>query len=127
MSRAARTPCVLGTFDCCLWLADWVMECRGGPDPVARWRGHYSTELGCARLLKREGGMVALVHSAAATAMLAATNDPRPGDIGLVWGMTPRGLGDIGAIKTANGWAMLKHGGGLAMTPRVFVKASWAV
>lgn len=32
-----------GAFDCCTFPADWAVLC-GHPDPMAKWRGTYSTE-----------------------------------------------------------------------------------
>lgn len=119
LAQSARRDFVWGEFDCLLWLAAWAMQ-RGHPDLGAPWRGRYATALGCRRLVKREGGMLAISRTGATGAGLAAVpaGEAYPGDIGVgalgssTWGDEPTGL-----LKTRIGWAALKAGGGLWIGP----------
>lgn len=54
-----RRPFRWGEHDCCLFAADWVLECTG-TDPAAALRG-YDSERQARRLLKDAGGLRALV------------------------------------------------------------------
>lgn len=110
LSEAGHTRFAWGRFDCCLWLADWVLAVRG-VDGAAALRGRYRTALGCARLLTHLGGVTATVGHCAALAGLSETKRPRTGDIGVVKMMTAKGEREVGAIRTARRWAILTIGG----------------
>lgn len=84
LEQMAARPFIDGTFDCALTLADWAMAATGCPDPAAHLRGRYSTSLGRERLLRRLGGLEAVIADCAARAGLVGTDTPRRGDIGLV-------------------------------------------
>lgn len=71
-----------GTWDCALMVAAWV-ERATGVDGAAPWRGRYATRIGWLRILKREGGIGAVITKGAALAGLSETSNPRRGDIGL--------------------------------------------
>lgn len=49
-----------GKFDCCLFAADTVYAMTG-VDPVAEFRGRYSTRIGAAKLIKAAGGFEAMI------------------------------------------------------------------
>lgn len=125
-ARAGLTPWAYGRHDCCLWLADWVLEQRG-IDPAADLRGRYSTARGCARILKRAGGVAKIVGRCATIAGLAPTTDPQPGDVGVVIATNARGKDEeVGAIKAgADRWAFLTPTG-LSCAP-VFWCAAWSM
>ena len=58
------TPFEYGKHDCMIWPANIVRAfCPDDPDPAADFRGRYATEIGAARILKREGGMAALMSA----------------------------------------------------------------
>lgn len=116
LDHASRTPFAWGTFDCSLWLADWLVA-RGYPDPATHLRGRYSTALGCKRLLKRHGGVVNVVASCVDPLGLVRTETPAAGAIGVVRAITRRGEDLVGAICTGPRWAMLAAGGGLISAP----------
>lgn len=102
LTEQAGKPFKLGECDCALWLADWVMRARGIPDPAADFRGRYATARGYLKLAGPEGlrGMIARV---AATVGLSPTDDPLPGDIGVV--TLPNGH-EAGAIMGTKGWVI---------------------
>lgn len=93
---------VHGETDCAMTLANWV-RAQTGTDPAKTLRGRYRTRLGWVRIVKRAGGLVTLVDGMAVGAGMTRTDEPRPGDIGVV---DIPGVGQAGAIKTQNGWAM---------------------
>ncbi|HEY1630792.1 MAG TPA: hypothetical protein VGF56_05720 [Rhizomicrobium sp.] len=106
LSRAAAKPFAFGSFDCLLFPADCVRD-RLGVDPAAEWRGTYDSALGCERILRREGGVVAIMHKALAPLGVMRTQAPKPGDVGAVLVATKGGNRVVGGVKTAHGWAML--------------------
>lgn len=127
LATAARTPFQWGVFDCSLMLADWV-KVRRGFDPAAHLRGRYRTALGCARVLRREGGVLGVVRACAAIAGLDEARTPCAGDVGVVAAITadPRRQGSqVGAICTGSRWAVLGEAG-LIVAPMVPL-AAWRV
>lgn len=54
LAAAADRPFVFGALDCCLFAADCVIA-QTGFDPVAEFRGRYTTARGAARILRRAG------------------------------------------------------------------------
>lgn len=82
-----------------MWLADWVLLKRG-VDVAARFRGAYSTQKHADMIQANAGGPGALI-AACVAGLLDTTNEPLPGDIGVV----ADGAGAVGAIKVSHGWA----------------------
>lgn len=78
-----RTQFVWGQRDCCLWVCDWIAQVRG-VDPAASLRGTYSSKEECDALLAAHGGLGPLADDLAASAGLAVTADPSPGDVAMV-------------------------------------------
>lgn len=105
----ARWTCLLG------FVSNWVDQEVPGADIAAPWRGRYKTAIGMQRIIRREGGVVAIMSSGCARAGLLVTSDPQPGDIGVVMSITALGVEDVGAIRTARGWACLAAGGGVTV------------
>lgn len=83
MLRSGSRPFAWGSLDCCLWAADWVLA-RSGRDPAAPLRGGYWTEAGAGELVRRAGGILALVSQHVAAIGLVEAADPAPGDLGVV-------------------------------------------
>jgi len=106
LDQAARTPFDYGAWDCCLWVADWI-QLRRGVDPAAHLRGRYASALGCARVLKRGGGVEAVFGACVTAAGLAPTCAWRAGDVGVVEAHTLKGPEPVGAICTGPRWAVL--------------------
>ena len=102
LRAGARATFVWGEIDCSLFMADWC-RVRRGVDPAASLRGRYSTAAGAMRHVLRLGGFEAMARSLMAGCGFAATNAPRPGDVGLVEHPT---VGPVFAIRCALGWAV---------------------
>lgn len=124
LAEASRTRFAWGRHDCCLWLADWLVA-QGRPDPAAHLRGRYSTRLGAARALNREGGLQALIAAAAQRAGLPPTEAPETGDVAVVEAPTPNGLAAVCAIRAGARWAMLGEAGLVVGPARLL--AAWRV
>lgn len=125
LSWAARQPKAWGEFDCLQgFVSEWVRRQRGG-DPAAAWRGRYRTAFGCDRLLRREGGLAAVLEAGAASAGLERIDAPEIGCIAAVEAVTSRGVEAVGAIRTPRGWACLSERG--VMTISATPLAMWRV
>ncbi|MBI1682394.1 DUF6950 family protein [Caulobacter hibisci] len=127
LAWAARQPFSYERgWDCASGLvARWVEQERG-TDPAAPWRGRYSTALGCARLVRREGGMHAIMGFGLAAVGLARTETPQVGDVGLVMQVTPAGPEPVAAIRTRRRWVMLTATG-LRASIRARCIAAWSL
>lgn len=124
LAKAGRTPFVYGGFDCCLWLADWLVA-LGYPDPAAHLRGRYATAMGCARILNRNGGVLGVVSDCAARAGLWPTLTPKADDVGVILVETAKGLEQVGAICTGPRWSVLSPRGLLSLTTQPL--SAWSV
>ncbi len=120
--RAAEEPFAWGRRDCSLFPADWVLELCGD-DPAAPWRGRYRTERGCRRLLKREGGLAALMTRACVAAGMMDRPIARleAGDVGLVIARTACAVELVPAICTGGHGAAVRSQRGV-----IFGKAAWS-
>jgi hypothetical protein len=58
-----EVPFTWGKADCCLFAADWV-RLATDLDPAADLRGKYDSGLGARRIIKRSGGLGAMVARA---------------------------------------------------------------
>lgn len=116
LESALRRPFAWGRFDCALFAGAWA-EALTGVDAGAPWRGRYSTALGCARLLKREGGLVAVMDRGAMLAGFTPTRTAFAGCVGAVAVTGPRGPDLAGAVFTGRRWALLTPGGLMFATP----------
>ena len=116
----ARQPFVDGAADCVLSVADWIVL-RGHPDPAAPYRGRYRTALGRQRLIRKSGGLAALMSEGAARAGLIETTNPVRGDVGLIvaHGQT------VAAICLGERWAI--KGDGLVVAPAERLLMAWRV
>lgn len=56
------TPFAWGKHDCCLFAADAVAAMTGA-DLAGTLRGRYTTRIGAARILKKQGGLRAIVDA----------------------------------------------------------------
>jgi hypothetical protein len=123
LAALGRKPMAWGEDDCCLMLANWAMA-LGRPDPAAHLRGRYTTERGCARVLRREGGVLAVVADCASRAGLREVSAPQIGDVGVVEADTARGVRATGGICLGRRWAT--RGDGIVVAERRVLRA-WSV
>lgn len=72
-----------GERDCLLRLADWGIV-LSGRDAGAPWRGRCSSALSAARILKREGGLIAVMEKAFTAIGFVRTIQPARGDVAIV-------------------------------------------
>jgi hypothetical protein len=123
LRSAAQRGFSWGEHDCLLWLADWI-EDRRGVDAAGLLRGSYRTALEAQRLVKREGGLVALIDQRMAPLGIARTDQPQRGDIAIVDGPENR----MGALILDGASARLFEGG-IVVTPLPItpVVAAWRV
>lgn len=109
-----------GRADCGLWLADWLMERFGIPDPAVSLRGRYSDEASCDAIL--EAPYPVVFGRLLRRAGLRATNDPKPGDVAVV--REPGGSA-VGAIRSAVGWTVLSSRGLIGLPPDTHAMMAW--
>lgn len=121
LERMATQRFVDGHHDCVLTVADWVLACTDH-DPAAPFRGRYRTALGRERLLRRLGGIDVVMRDGAGRAGLQVTDDPRPGDVGLI---LHRGQ-TLAAICIGSTWAVQSSVGLTALAPDRVLTA-WSV
>lgn len=81
--EAARPSAFWGERDCYMFVCNWV-RLTTGLDPATRYRGKYSTELGCLRLLKRDGGLEKIMDASFASIGLGRTDVAIDGDAVLI-------------------------------------------
>jgi hypothetical protein len=107
LTLAMRTPWAWSTHDCCTFIANWSIE-RGRSDPMAFIRGHYRTERGALKAIKRGGGLLKLVSRGMASAGVPRVDDgPEPGDVAVIEIKTEDRLNEACAIWTGHRWAAL--------------------
>ena len=119
--RAAGTPMIWGTDDCCLFVADIIAE-GTGIDPAEPWRGKYTSEDEAAVVMP--GGIVKTV-------------DRRCRELG--WSKVPPEKADIGDIGISRNdgkpavvirygeWWVGRCDGGVTYTPPDLVFLAWSV
>lgn len=120
LSAAAARPFVWGECDCALFGADWVLA-RRGFDPAAGFRGTYRRSCQAQDVLILNRGLLALVTRQLAANGVEETDDPQPGDVGVVEATE----GATVAIRVDGGWAC-KSPRGVIVAPRRIYKA-WRI
>lgn len=109
---AAAKRFSLGSWDCGLWLADWYVAATGKPDPAREYRGAVYDNKSLTRTTRE---VVKRLN-------LQRTSTPGLGDIGII----RCGDAAFGAIKTAQGWAMIgERGISRAIAPKVL--GAWRI
>lgn len=124
MAEATRRRFAWGSWDCLLWLAEWVWDQRD-VDAAAPWRGRYRTALGAQRIVRRAGGMQPLMTMGAEVAGLRPTGSPQAGAVGLVTVAAANGPEPVGGLCVGPRWAILSRTG-LVVAPLPVVCA-WEV
>lgn len=123
LADLARRPFAWGACDCSLIIADW-WRLNHGVDPAAHLRGTYGSEAECDALLAREGGRLALVGKLAARVGAVPTEDPRPGDFGVVAGGP---IEDLPAIMAPDRKWAAKSLAGLIVFAAPRVVRAWSI
>jgi hypothetical protein len=128
LEEATKLQWQWGLHDCALWMADYVARVRGG-DPGAEFRGKYASEFRCGLFLARRGGLLKVVGDVAASIGLSETDDPKRGDIGVIWApalnMGRVKMEPTSAIYLGGNWARFSHLG-LIVGDAKFISA-WSV
>lgn len=119
---AARQPFSWSEHNCGLWAADWLAQ-RRGTYPASQLRGLFSTELGCARTLRRLGGLVAVVDSVAREAGVLRAHPPVRGDVVVA----RLGGREVVAIALGRGRVAARAARGVYVGPPDAVLAAWRV
>jgi hypothetical protein len=119
---AAGRRFAYGSFDCGLFLADWIKH-RRGIDPAAALRGRY-TQLDEVPGIAARGGLLRILAGLGRSYGLKVTRHPAIGDVALV---SISGGPLVGAIKGPRGWLVLAPGGGISCAPTVRLKRAWKV
>lgn len=130
LADRAKVPGRWGECDCALFLADWV-KIRTGKDPAKSFRGRYDTALAARRALELFGGPAELYGRQLARIGCLPTDDPRPGDVGVVPGDPDSSFIDprhrvVGAIRVEGGWVTKAREAGINFA-RVDHVAAWRV
>lgn len=132
LETVAATPFVDGSADCALTGADWVIAATGCVDPAAHLRGRYSTAIQRERLLRRLGGLEAVMTDCAARAGLSEVANPVRGDVGLIRFERARSSPErprrliLAGICLGQRWAMKSSAGLTVGSPDLVMKV-WRV
>lgn len=105
LRAACGTPWITGKHDCCTLAGDWAITWARG-DPMAEWRGKYSTDQEALRLIVKAGGLLMLWQRALTSIGVATVGESRAGDVGVVRAFGEDGkVTHVGAIWTGQRWA----------------------
>lgn len=105
LEEAAGRPFSYDGNDCLLGFVGGWVQAVTGQDRAAPYRGRYRTELGCLRLVRREGGVEAIMRRALDG--FPEVKKPEAGDVGCVLVPTDHGPVPIGGIYAGSRWAGL--------------------
>lgn len=103
LMEARATPFAWGDADCCSFSADWVQR-RTGHDPMARWRGKYSTEGEARKYIADAGGLSMLWLLGMIDVGVPEVDFPRIGDVGIVTVLGEHGKEEVGGIFGGRRW-----------------------
>lgn len=114
-ANGVTQPFIYGECDCTLWAADWA-KIATGVDVAASRRGTYRTAIGCARVVKRAGGLEALVDSCLSQLPGYRSEAPSEAPCGAI-GLVETRLGPACAIRLHSGRWAAKTAAGLWFVP----------
>lgn len=105
LRAACAKPWKTGVEDCCTFPAGWALTWGRG-DPMAEWRGRYSTDEEAATLIADAGRLVELWQRGLASIDVWGVNEPIAGDVGVIVALgMDRQPEHVGAIWTGRRWA----------------------
>lgn len=125
LTQAASEPWEWGWSDCSTHVADWVLG-QTGIDPMAEWRGCYSSAAEAGELIDEAGGLEAL-FARGLDPIWNRRDEPREGAVGVV--SLPGEGGepiDVGAVHTGRRWSLKSPRGLACITEPLAVRAIWA-
>lgn len=99
-----------GTHDCCTFGAGWFLL-HGYADPMALFRGRYTTARGALRVIRRHGGLVDAVRYGMLDARVPEADEPRLGDMAVIERPTDDGLNQACALFGGERWVSLSTRG----------------
>lgn len=105
-----------GQWDCLLALARWCALATGR-DPGAPFRGRYAGDVGAARMLRRQGGIVRVIGAAFEPMGWARTPTATPGAVAAVR-LNGLGLRLFGAVAYGERWLVACRDGALIENAR---------
>ncbi|MCX5513415.1 DUF6950 family protein [Kaistia algarum] len=83
LTEYGARPWVWGEVDCCLVMADWLIE-NGYQDCAAHLRGTYRTEADLNTILDAAGGVLPIVKACFALIPLELSSTPDAGSVGVI-------------------------------------------
>lgn len=84
LDKSRDEPWVWGKSDCAMWVANWVLLATG-KDVATVYRGRYSSDMECRRLVHAYGGLVPLLTKAFDLVLSRTENQKSlPGDVAIV-------------------------------------------
>jgi hypothetical protein len=83
LDDALRKPWGWGSMDCCMFAGDWVAVATGR-DPMAAYRGIYSSRFQAIKLIRQRGGLLAMVDEEMRQLGFERTNTFEHGDIAVI-------------------------------------------
>lgn len=108
-----RVPFEYGKSDCATWVSTWVYNMTG-VDPAATLRETYTNEIGCARILAHNGGLLSIMDTyMMQSGVMYRAYEPFNGDVAVVTIQTDTSIEEVAALRTSNGWAYKPARGGL--------------
>lgn len=132
IQKTSAEPFKWGESDCCLFPANWVFH-RTGRDPVAAWRGMYSTSRGAYHFVRRAGGLISLCESSMSWFQRIEGVDAQSGDVGVVHGNFEVAAGQVWNIMAAaicvnNLWMVRSHRSLIGSSvPHINILAAWRI
>jgi hypothetical protein len=110
-----------------MFMADWIYEIKGF-DPADKWRGAYSDEKECFRLVRDNCGLVNLINDALIPKDITPHiyEKPKVGDIGVIE-YPDSILGLVGAILVNEGTWAFRSLGGIVISSDYKKRVSWSL
>lgn len=116
-----------GENDCVTLCSDWILRVRG-VDPAAGIRMTYDSAAECQRVTRFFTDPVGAVAPYFERAGIQRTDDPRPGDVGIILLLTERGVARPHmALCLGRSWALKDQSGAVNAGEPLKVAAAWGI